>query len=269
MKNIISWSGGKDSTATIVLAHEHGIKIDEIIISLPWFNRKEKIYADHPEHVAWVLEYAKPLFESWGYSVKVLSDERDYLHWFYKTVTQSKYPERNGMYYGFVIAGMCKMNASKIEPIKKYIRSLECPVIMYEGIASDETDRLEGMRKNRNHLSLLEKYDVKEFETYKILRPYNLLSPIYKNRHRQGCWFCPSQNAEEAADFKLHYPNIWELLKPLAEITSRGMTNAKCFRYDKTFEDFEKEVDEYLKNTPPIQLTIFDMMNSFDIDEWR
>ena len=162
MKNIISWSGGKDSTATIVLAREHGIKIDEIIISLPWFDRKEKIYADHPDHVAWVLERAKPLFESWGYHVKVLSDERDYLYWFYKTVTQSKITERNGLYYGFVIAGMCKMNVSKIEPIKRYIRSLEHPITMYEGIAGDETDRLEGMHKNRNHLSLLEKYGVNE-----------------------------------------------------------------------------------------------------------
>lgn len=266
MKNIISWSGGKDSTATIVLAREHGIKIDEIIISLPWFDRKEKIYADHPDHVAWVLEYAKPLFESWGYHVKVLSDERDYLYWFYKTVTKSKLPERNGLYYGFVIAGMCKMNVSKIEPIKRYIRSLEYPITMYEGIASDETDRLKGMHKNRNHLSLLEKYGVNESETYEILRPYNLLSPIYKTRRRQGCWFCPSQNAAEAADFKLHYPHIWSLLNPLAEITSSGTTNAKCFRYNKTFEEFEKEADEYIKNPPPIQLTMFDMMNSLVID---
>ncbi len=38
--NIICWSGGKDSTATIVLAHELGIPIDLIIISLIWFDKK-------------------------------------------------------------------------------------------------------------------------------------------------------------------------------------------------------------------------------------
>lgn len=29
---IVSWSGGKDSTATIILAHEMGVKIDLIVI---------------------------------------------------------------------------------------------------------------------------------------------------------------------------------------------------------------------------------------------
>lgn len=37
--NIICWSGGKDSTATIVLAHELGIPIDLIVISLLWFDK--------------------------------------------------------------------------------------------------------------------------------------------------------------------------------------------------------------------------------------
>lgn len=43
--HIVSWSGGKDSTATIILAHELGIKIDLIIISLIWFDKERKIYA--------------------------------------------------------------------------------------------------------------------------------------------------------------------------------------------------------------------------------
>lgn len=46
--NIICWSGGKDSTATIVLAHELGIPIDLIIISLIWFDKKRGIYAEYP-----------------------------------------------------------------------------------------------------------------------------------------------------------------------------------------------------------------------------
>ena len=63
MKHIVSWSGGKDSTATIILAHEHGLPIDLIIIALVWFDRKRGIYGEHPEHIKWVFEYAIPLFE--------------------------------------------------------------------------------------------------------------------------------------------------------------------------------------------------------------
>ena len=40
MKNIISWSGGKDSTATVILAHEHNIKIDHIIFCEVMFDKK-------------------------------------------------------------------------------------------------------------------------------------------------------------------------------------------------------------------------------------
>ena len=49
--HIVSWSGDKDSTATIIIAHRLGIRIDKIIISLPWFSKKKKIYADDPDHV--------------------------------------------------------------------------------------------------------------------------------------------------------------------------------------------------------------------------
>lgn len=40
--HIVSWSGGKDSTATIVLAHEHELPIDLIIICLVWFDKKKR-----------------------------------------------------------------------------------------------------------------------------------------------------------------------------------------------------------------------------------
>ena len=52
---IVSWSGGKDSTATIILAHELEIKIDLIIISLIWFDKKRKIYAEYPEVIQWIF----------------------------------------------------------------------------------------------------------------------------------------------------------------------------------------------------------------------
>ena len=50
------------------------------------------------------------------------------------------------------------------------IRSLEHPITMYEGIASDETDRLEGMHKNRNHLSLTFSIQTKNTALYMPIR---------------------------------------------------------------------------------------------------
>ena len=113
MKHIVSWSGGKDSTATIILAHEHGLPIDLIVISLLWFDKKRKIYGEYPEHVKWIFEYAIPLFESWGYPVKVITSDHDYLYWFYHVITKSKRPERNGKLSGFLMGGRCYRTAKR------------------------------------------------------------------------------------------------------------------------------------------------------------
>ncbi len=252
---IVSWSGGKDSTATIILAHEHGLPLDRIVISLPWFDKERKIYADDEDHVNWVLNYAKPMFESWGYRVDIVSDDRDYLYWFFKVKEKSKYPEQNGLLYGFVIAGMCKMNQSKVEPIAKYVKALGCDHVMYEGIAADEEARLIGMHQTRGHESLMEKYGKVESDAYPICCKYGLLSPVYKKRKRQGCWFCPNQSIEEMADTKVNRPHLWNRLAELAKVEG---TATRGFKYGQTFEQIDAQVDQYIANPPPEQLSFFD-----------
>lgn len=49
MKYIASWSGGKDSTASIILAHEHNEPLDLIIFSEVMFD--ENISGELPEHI--------------------------------------------------------------------------------------------------------------------------------------------------------------------------------------------------------------------------
>lgn len=40
--HVASWSGGKDSTASIILAHEHGEPLDLIVFSEVMFDKKHK-----------------------------------------------------------------------------------------------------------------------------------------------------------------------------------------------------------------------------------
>lgn len=77
-KTYLSWSGGKDSTASVIIAHKHKIPIDLIIISLPYFDKAKGIYADHPLHIDFIFNKAIPIFESWGYKVKIVSSNNDY-----------------------------------------------------------------------------------------------------------------------------------------------------------------------------------------------
>lgn len=258
MKHIVSWSGGKDSTATIILAHEHGLPIDLIVISLLWFDKKRQIYAEYPEHVKWIFEYAIPLFESWGYPVKVITSEHDYLHHFYHVVTKSKNPAYNGKYSGFVVGGKCCMNREKTAPIRRYLKSLDFEYEEYVGLAIDEPHRLQRLYKKTGKTSLLEKYGYTESMARVICEEYGLLSPSYKIFKRGGCWFCPNQNIQGFAYLKQTYPELWEELRLLSLVKN---TIAK-FKYGKTFAEVEADVDEYILSLQfaAAQLSLFDLI---------
>lgn len=73
MKRFISWSGGKDSTASIIICHEQGIPIDGVVMSEVMFDHSRNISGEHPEHIKWVYEVAIPKIErDFGYKVIVL-----------------------------------------------------------------------------------------------------------------------------------------------------------------------------------------------------
>ena len=93
-----NWSGGKDSTASIILEHIHGLPRSKIIMSEVMFDKKRNISGELPEHMDWVHNTAIPLFRSWGYEVEILYSDYDYLDLFYHIIRNSKKPYKNGKY---------------------------------------------------------------------------------------------------------------------------------------------------------------------------
>ena len=61
-----NWSGGKDSTASIILEHIHGLPPSKIIMSEIMFDKKRNISGELPEHMEWVHNTAIPIFQNWG-----------------------------------------------------------------------------------------------------------------------------------------------------------------------------------------------------------
>ena len=242
MEHIYSWSGGKDSTATIILAHEYGLPVDEIIFSEVMFDNERKISGELPEHIEFVKNIAIPIFESWGYKVTVLQSVKDYKDLFYHKLTKSRHPERNGKLQGFPIAGRCCVNGRcKVKSIKDYLKGKE--TTQYIGIASDEPKRLEKLN-GTNKISLLKKYNFTEKQAYELCEKYGLLGPIYKSQSRGGCWFCPNQTLAQFANLKMQHPNLWCELKRFAVVAHSGETVSECFQYNKTFFDVETLVDK-------------------------
>lgn len=210
MKYIASWSGGKDSTASIILAHEHNEPLDLIIFSEVMFD--ENISGELPEHIDFIKNKCIPLFKSWGYKVKILHSDKTYLDCFYHVIKKSE--KNKGKINGFPMPGMCKINdRCKTKPIDFYLKNwgLECK--KYVGIASDEKKRL--ARIGENQISLLDKYGFTENMALELCEKYGLLSPIYEFTSRGGCWFCPNARYAELKHLRTNHRNLWNKLLEL------------------------------------------------------
>lgn len=258
---VVLWSGGKDSTATIILAHEKGEPIDLILMSRMWFDKKRGIPAESEAHLDWVLNEAKPLFESWGYRVEFVSSDKDYIYWFYKIRQSSeKHPETIGKYYGFVLGGNCKMQGEKALPANRRLRELkkEYNVIEYCGICTDEPDRIEKLHKRKGQRSLLEEEQLTQADAMRICKEHGLLSPDYSESRRRGgnCWFCPNQKIPELAELKTNRPDLYHELEILAQEKN---TVARGFKWGVPFEEVDRQVNEYLATPHYKQLSLFDL----------
>ena len=213
MEYIASFSGGKDSMATIILAHEHNEPLDLIIFSEVMFDKDTS--GELPEHIAFIREKCIPLFEEWGYKFQVLRAEKTYCDVFYHTLKKSKVPERIGKKAGFPMAGKCWANRElKIKPIKDFYKTKDPDQItQYIGIAIDEPKRLERLKKDKpTKISLLEKYGYTEEMAFELCKKYGLLSPIYDFAPRGGCWFCPNARYFELKHLRTHHRILWDRL---------------------------------------------------------
>ena len=168
VKRFVSWSGGKDSTASIILCHEQCIPIDGVVMSEVMFDHSRNISGEHPEHINWVYEVAIPKIErDFGYKVIVLKSESDYVQEFYHKIgTRSKHKDRVGKYAGFFLGGLCVGNDRlKMQPLRKFFKE-QCEHEQIVGIAVDEPKRLARLTSNKR--SVLAEFGVTEKEALEL-----------------------------------------------------------------------------------------------------
>lgn len=90
-------------------------------------------------------------------------------------------------------------------------RGADTNVVQYLGIASDEPERIERYTRPGIILPLV---DIGWDEAYcrKWCEENDLLSPIYTNVARGGCWFCHNQGVDQLRLLRKQYPELWEIL---------------------------------------------------------
>lgn len=234
---IASCSFGKDSIATILLALEHNEPLDRVVFAEVMFDNSRGISGEIPEHIEWIYKTAIPRLENIGIKVDVVRGTKDYVHYFTKQIRQrGKY---EGKLYGFPVAGMCTINRDcKINPIHKYFKQFDKPIIQYIGIAKDEPKRLSRLKENQ--ISLLDKYGYTEEQAKALCIKYSLLSPLYSTSCRGGCWFCPNSRFSTLQQFRHNHSELW------CELERHSKTPNLCsygFKYGMTIDELNRRLD--------------------------
>lgn len=242
MKYVASCSFGKDSMATIILAHINGEPLDEIIYAEVMFSTE--ISGEVPEHRDFIYNLAIPLLESWGYCIKVLKADTTFLDSFHHILVRGK---NEGKKRGFPYFAGCNISRDcKMRPINNYWKTQNEDIVQYVGIATDEPSRLERLR-GTNKISLLEKYGYTEEMARQLCKEYGLLSPIYNFARRNGCWFCPNAGKAELRHLYFKHPDFVNYLLAL-EKTENMQSAGTQFSRDGTpsqvFDGFQYEGEQ-------------------------
>lgn len=201
----LSLSYGKDSLACLGAIEQLGLPLDRIIHAEVWAT--DTVQADLPPMVEFKAKADVIIKERWGIDVEHFHSI-PYEKVFYRTLGQKSY--RSGSIYGFP---MCKGNwctKLKLNAVAKAQENCACS-IQYLGIAADEPKRLERL-DGHSKISPLALIGWTEADAKQWCIDNDLLSPIYTDSARGGCWFCHNQGVGQLRLLRKNYPELWRLL---------------------------------------------------------
>jgi len=204
MQYIASLSYGKDSIAMLEIIKQQGMPLDRIVhVEIM---ATDTIPADLPPMMEFKDKADRVIKERYGIEVEHLRAKWSYEQFFYKRRT-SRAKHRAGEIYGFpMVTGAWCNNMLKTAPMK----SIERSNVIYIGIAADEPNRFHNLTDRKR--SPLVEHDITEAEARKICEELDLLSPIYTQSTRGGCWFCHYQPINQLRLLRKQYPEYWELM---------------------------------------------------------
>lgn len=219
MKHIVSFSGGKDSTAMLLRMVEENMQIDDIV-----FCDTGKEFPQMYEHIKKVEEYIKrPI-------IIIKSDKSFDYYMFEHEKTRGKNKGQKG--YGWA-SGRCRWCTTllKNQVVDKYLSKYKQEGYKeYIGIAYDEQDRI----KEKNYPLVDWKMTKKDCLEYCYSKGFNW-GGLYEHLDRVSCYCCPLKRISEYRVIYKHYPQI------LAELKDMDKKAYNKFRRDYTVEELEQK----------------------------
>lgn len=194
----VSYSGGKDSSAMLLMLLEKGYPVTSVDFM--------DVGYEYPEVYEYVDKIESFVKENYGKTINrlKLKDEWQFEPWFY-----GKYKTglNEGHMRGFPrVLGRCYLSRQKGRTLDRYDRSS----YRYIGIGWNEKHR-----ESTEPLLLypLIEWQVTEDECIDYLAEKNLLPGHKRYYRRSGCWWCPKQSVKSSISLYIRHPELWEKLK--------------------------------------------------------
>lgn len=206
--HIVSFSGGKDSTALLLGMIDRDMRIDEVInfdtgLEFPYMY-------EHIKKIKTILDEKKIKFSTF-------KPEFDFTHFL---LERERLTGTNVPIYGWGWPNISNRWCTaylKTRNSDAYIRGLrdKFDVIQYIGIALDETQRMERKHhQNKEYRYPLIDWGMTEEDClnycYKLGYDWG---GLYKIFNRVSCWCCPLQPLEELYKLWVNFPELWAQLK--------------------------------------------------------
>lgn len=225
-EHVVSFSGGKDSTAMLLMMIEKDMPINEIV-----FLDTGKEFLDMYKHIDKVEKHI-------GRPIVRLHPEKSFDYWFAEHIkTKGKFKGQKG--YGWMGPKIrwCT-RVLKQEVWRKYFKGRD--VIKYLGIAYDEQKRMFANRTN----SQTEKYPLVEWEVteaealqYCYDKGFDW-NGLYRLFRRVSCYCCSMSGIPELKNLFLHFPKLW------AELLELDKKSLRPFRPHYTLDGLDKRFRE-------------------------
>ena len=234
--HIVSFSGGKDSTALLLGMIDRNMRIDEVInfdtgLEFPYMY-------DHINRIKTILDEKKIKFSTFkskkGFEWFLLDKER---------LTKANMP-MSGWGWPNINNRWCTAYL-KTRNSDAYLKELRerYEVIQYIGIASDESKRMERKHhQNKEYRYPLIEWGMTEQDCLNFCydRGYDW-GGLYNLFNRVSCWCCPFQPLKELYKLWINFPDLWAQLKTWdSKLIHEHGTNAVLFKKPYNVEQLEK-----------------------------
>ena len=230
-KHIVMFSGGKDSTAMLLLMIEKGMQIDEIC------------FADTGMEFPEMYEHIEKVEKHINRKIIKLNIRKNWMYWFSEhEKTRGKNKGEKG--YGWCGKYHCRWGTSlKKESINKYLKHLkkEYELVEYHGVASDEWARTQKNKGRNIKYPLIDfGFTEKQALEYCYGKGFNW-NGLYDNMVRVSCFCCDQKRIGELKWIFNERPELWEILLKMQSQTKYNFKqNLSLFDIDKKFKESEK-----------------------------